>query len=164
VLEHLDDAERAVIEFSRVLRSGGRAWIAVPNGYGDMWPGFHRFQRHVDAVEGHVRHFTDRDLAQLFSRHGFALVGRRYDLFVGLYLYYRFVSYNPALKRQLIGSFVPPMGAPAAARTMSLPKRIAVAAMFTVLRTLRQFDNCFAWYRGCQVVEVTLIRRSLEAV
>lgn len=164
VLEHLDDAERAVAEFSRVLRPGGRAWIAVPNGYGDMWPCFHGLQRHIDAVEGHVRHFSDRDVRSLFARHGFRVVRRRYDLFVGLYLYYRFVSYNTAVKRRLVGSFVPQMGGTGDAPKIGLPKRLAVAGMFAVLRALRMFDNCFSWFRGCQVVEVTLVRENLLPV
>ncbi|MBV8282448.1 MAG: class I SAM-dependent methyltransferase, partial [Candidatus Eremiobacteraeota bacterium] len=109
VLEHLNDPELAVSEFARVVRPGGRAWIAVPNGYSDTWSGFHGLQKHIDVIEGHIRHFTAAELAELFDRYGFTAVAQRYDLFVGLYLYYRYVAYNPALKRRLVASIAPSM-------------------------------------------------------
>ncbi len=41
VLEHVPDPGYVAREFARVLKARGRAWIATPNSYEEMWPLFH---------------------------------------------------------------------------------------------------------------------------
>jgi SAM-dependent methyltransferase len=82
VLEHVQDDRMAVSEMARVLRSGGRMVIFVPNrGYpfethGIYWRGQYRFgniplvnylpRRQRDRLAPHVRIYTKADLAKLF--------------------------------------------------------------------------------------------------
>jgi SAM-dependent methyltransferase len=83
VLEHVQDDAQAVREMVRVLRSGGRAVIFVPNrGYpfethGVYWRGEYRFGNIPlvnylprvwrDKLAPHVRVYTERDLEKLFA-------------------------------------------------------------------------------------------------
>jgi SAM-dependent methyltransferase len=83
VLEHVQDDCQAALEMVRVLRSGGRAVIFVPNrGYpfethGIYWRGRYHFgniplvnylpRRVRDRLAPHVRVYTARDLQALFS-------------------------------------------------------------------------------------------------
>jgi SAM-dependent methyltransferase len=83
VLEHVQDDRQAVQEMVRVLHSGGRAVIFVPNrGYpfethGIYWRGRYHFgniplvnylpRRVRDRLAPHVRVYTTRDLQSLFS-------------------------------------------------------------------------------------------------
>jgi len=163
VLEHLLNPVLAAAELSRVLKPGGRIWVATPNSYDDTWVGFHRFQRQVDRVEGHFRHFSAGDLGRLFGAHGCAVVAVRYDLFLGLYIYYRFVSYNPLLKRWLLRVVAPEVAEGNCRRghvAQARPGRQSLAKVmaFAVLRALRWFDEFFSSSPKCQVVEVTLIK------
>jgi SAM-dependent methyltransferase len=83
VLEHVQDDVLAVREMVRVLHSGGRAVIFVPNrGYpfethGIYWRGNYQFgniplvnylpRRWRDRLAPHVRVYSRRDLGKLFS-------------------------------------------------------------------------------------------------
>jgi ubiquinone/menaquinone biosynthesis C-methylase UbiE len=59
VLEHIEDDNAAVAEFSRIVKPGGYALITVPTPP-EPWP-----------MEGHVREgYTEPQLTGLFSRHG----------------------------------------------------------------------------------------------
>jgi SAM-dependent methyltransferase len=84
VLEHVQDDRTCVQEMVRVLRTGGRIAIFVPNrGYpfethGIYWRGRYRFgniplanylpRRLRDRLAPHVRIYTSRDLERLFAR------------------------------------------------------------------------------------------------
>ena len=84
VLEHVQDDRTCVQEMVRVLRTGGRIAIFVPNrGYpfethGIYWRGHYRFgniplanylpRRLRDRLAPHVRIYTRRDLERLFAR------------------------------------------------------------------------------------------------
>lgn len=83
VLEHVQDDAQAVREIVRVLQSGGRVVIFVPNrGYpfethGIYWRGEYKFgniplvnylpRAWRDKLAPHVRVYTKRDLAKLFE-------------------------------------------------------------------------------------------------
>ena len=83
VLEHVQDDAQAMREMVRVLRTGGRAVIFVPNrGYpfethGVYWRGKYRFgniplinylpRAWRDKLAPHVRVYTKRDLEKLFD-------------------------------------------------------------------------------------------------
>ncbi len=63
VLEHIPDDDRAMAEVFRVLRPGGRFFIAVPADP-RLW------SAHDEAV-GHVRRYTRETLTALLARGGF---------------------------------------------------------------------------------------------
>ncbi|MCL2542918.1 MAG: class I SAM-dependent methyltransferase [Nocardioidaceae bacterium] len=62
VFEHIDDDAAVASEAARVLRSGGRALIAVPAGP-DLWSG------HDEAL-GHVRRYERETLAAVLEEAG----------------------------------------------------------------------------------------------
>lgn len=160
VYEHVPDTGAVAAEFARVLKPGGRIWIATPNSYEHTWPIFHALQHEIDRVEGHYRHFSADDINAEFAPLGLRVAMVRYDLFLGLFLYYRFVAYNAAVKRRILGALDPSLltsslgGPPDNAH--SALRRLARGAAFAVMRGLRRVDSLFDRYRGCQVIEVTL--------
>ena len=62
VLEHIEDDDRAVQEFHRVLREGATALIAVPADP-RLWSAH-------DVAVGHVRRYTRGSLVPLLERNG----------------------------------------------------------------------------------------------
>ena len=62
VLEHIDDDDRAVQEFRRVLRRGATALVAVPADP-RLWSAH-------DVAVGHVRRYTRGSLVPLLERNG----------------------------------------------------------------------------------------------
>lgn len=163
VLEHLPDPALAISELSRVVKRGGRMWIATPNSYDDTWSVFHGLQHYIDKVEFHFRHFSAQELRLMFATYGCEVVNVNYDLFAGLWLYYKMVSYNPRLKKRLLKVVAPEIAAgscragtsSAPNAGSSIPKTIA----FAVLRALRKFDEMFSKSPLCQVIEVTVIKK-----
>jgi SAM-dependent methyltransferase len=99
VLEHVQDDRLAVSEILRVLRSGGRAVIFVPNrGYpfethGIYWRGRYHFgniplvnflpRRLRDHLAPHVRAYSRRDLERLFS--GLPVIIVKHTIIFGAY-------------------------------------------------------------------------------
>jgi SAM-dependent methyltransferase len=74
VLEHIPDAEHALLEARRVLRRGGRLLLTVPF-HGRVQAaliGLTRFDAHFDPRGQHVRFFTARSLAGILDAAGFA--------------------------------------------------------------------------------------------
>jgi SAM-dependent methyltransferase len=74
VLEHIPDAEHALLESRRVLRRGGRLLLTVPF-HGRVQAaliGLTRFDAHFDPRGQHVRFFTARSLAGILDAAGFA--------------------------------------------------------------------------------------------
>ena len=65
VLEHIDDDDRVVQEFHRVLRQGAAALIAVPADP-RLWSAH-------DVAVGHVRRYTRGTLVPLLERNGLAV-------------------------------------------------------------------------------------------
>ena len=141
-------------------------WIATPNSYKDTWRIFHGLQHRIDEVEGHYRHFSSNDFVKLFGQHNCDVVNVRYDVFVALYLYYRFVAYNPKLKRRMLSLVAPELVAGtcrsgSALRDVVKPSLIKRSA-FALLRSLRFFDGLFSFWRRCQIIEVTVQKRSQD--
>lgn len=166
VIEHVPDPAAVIAEFSRIVRPGGRVWIATPNSYDDMLPLFRAHHRHVDNIEGHYRHFSKLDFEELLEPVGFGIVGVRYDAWLFLYLYYHFVSYNPSIKRALIGTIDPALLESSVSSGGATPpkrrsaRRLLKSCAFGILRTLRALDSPFVRSKACQIIEVTAERRA----
>jgi ubiquinone/menaquinone biosynthesis C-methylase UbiE len=62
VLEHVPDDQAALRELARVLRSGGRAWVTVPHGLGNISPVFRPANRRHDRRLGHLRRYEAETL------------------------------------------------------------------------------------------------------
>lgn len=166
VIEHVPDPAAVIAEFGRIVRPGGRVWIATPNSYKEMLPLFRSHHRHVDEIEGHYRHFSRADFEELLQPAGFGITDVRYDAWVFLYLYYHFVSYNPSFKRVLIGTIDPALLASSVSTGISTvskrhsPRSLLKSAAFGVLRALRLLDSPFVRSSSCQIIEVTAERRA----
>jgi SAM-dependent methyltransferase len=65
VLEHLDDDRRAVREYGRVLKPGGRLLVTVP-AYGWLWSA-------ADDRAGHRRRYARHQLAAVVAAEGFTV-------------------------------------------------------------------------------------------
>jgi SAM-dependent methyltransferase len=61
VLEHLDEPDKSLREFCRVLVPGGRLVVSVPDGLGP------------DHCAEHVQAFTEQSLRDVLSRQGFTV-------------------------------------------------------------------------------------------
>ena len=165
VLEHVPDPLGVATEFCRVLKPGGRVWLATPNSYDDTARIFHAHQRRVDEIEGHLCHFGARDIERLFGPLGFECTAIRYDTFVALWLYYRFVAYSP-LKARLMPFVAPEIAVRAGmqaaephAQQASGLKLAARAVAFSLMRAARSFDDLFGASKYGQVIEVTLTKK-----
>jgi ubiquinone/menaquinone biosynthesis C-methylase UbiE/uncharacterized protein YbaR (Trm112 family) len=64
VLEHLPDDHAALQELARVLKPGGRAWVTVPHGLGNVAPVFRRANRRHDIRLGHLRRYEAETLVE----------------------------------------------------------------------------------------------------
>jgi len=85
VLEHVENDASAVMEFRRVLKSGGICVVTVPAnprlwGIDDEWV-------------GHVRRYQKRELLDLFESNGFRVKRIRYWGFLFLRIYRQIVSW-----------------------------------------------------------------------
>lgn len=76
VLEHLDPEDSAVRELTRVVRPGGRLFIAVP-AYQWAWSDF-------DRDIGHRRRYTKRRLVEALRAHGLTVQRATY-IFAGTF-------------------------------------------------------------------------------
>ena len=113
VLEHVQDDRLAAHEMARVLRSGGRAVIFVPNrGYpfethGIYWNGRYHFgniplvnylpRRWRNRLAPHVRVYSARDLVELFAGLGVQVVEKT----VIFGAYDNIIARRPALGKAL---------------------------------------------------------------
>ena len=76
VLEHVADTQRLMSEARRVLRSGGRLAIAVPD-HGRLQRALTAlvsFESHHDPLEPTLRYYTRRSLAALLAEFGYGEV------------------------------------------------------------------------------------------
>jgi ubiquinone/menaquinone biosynthesis C-methylase UbiE len=62
VLEHVPNDQAALRELARVLRPGGRAWVTVPHGLGNVAPVFRPANRRHDQRLGHLRRYEAETL------------------------------------------------------------------------------------------------------
>jgi len=92
VLEHLEDDERAVQEFHRVLKKGGIAIITVP-AHPELWS-------LDDQWSGHKRRYKKEELEKLFEKNHFQTLSCYYWGFPLLRIYYQFF-YPRWLKKKL---------------------------------------------------------------
>lgn len=77
VLEHIPADQRAMNEIARVLRPGGRAAVTVPSWLPERicWQ---LSDDYHNTPGGHVRIFTQRELASKLSRSGLAVTGHHH--------------------------------------------------------------------------------------
>lgn len=73
VLEHIPNDDEVIKEISRVMKSGGRVFITVPNTYSRIPPIFWIPYMIHDRRVGHLRHYRAEDLARKFLKVGFRL-------------------------------------------------------------------------------------------
>lgn len=73
VLEHIHNDFLAVQEIARVVKTGGKVFITVPNSYFYM-PGVLGIMNLIhDPRIGHLRHYYAPDLIRMFEQNGFKL-------------------------------------------------------------------------------------------
>jgi ubiquinone/menaquinone biosynthesis C-methylase UbiE len=70
VLEHVAEHQRALAEIARVLKPGGRAYVAVPHCYAKTPWLLGLLNRINDRLVGHLRHYSRQDLADLAQACG----------------------------------------------------------------------------------------------
>lgn len=70
VLEHLETDDVCVSEIGRVLSDTGSVYISVPNTYLRMWPFLWPLYLWWDKKLGHMRHYSEHSLTELFSYAG----------------------------------------------------------------------------------------------
>lgn len=93
VLEHLEQDEKAVGEFFRVLRTGGFCIVTVP-AHPHLWD-------KNDKWAGHIRRYTKEVLKNLFSKKGFEIVQCHYWGFPLVRFFHRFI-YLPMVNNKII--------------------------------------------------------------
>lgn len=85
LLEHLQDAEKAVAEIARVLKKGGKAVLATPDYARWHW---HLIEQFTAYKDDHVTKFTRKKLEAMCRRAGLEPVGHNYVAacdFIGSY-------------------------------------------------------------------------------
>jgi ubiquinone/menaquinone biosynthesis C-methylase UbiE len=70
LLEHVVDHHGAMAEIARVLKPGGKAFIAVPHEYSKTPWALGILYRYSDWLEGHLRHYSKDDMAKALSQLG----------------------------------------------------------------------------------------------
>lgn len=70
VLEHVAEHERAMAEIARVLKPGGRAYVAVPHAYEKTPLLLGLLNRVNDRLVGHLRHYSRAELLAPFAAAG----------------------------------------------------------------------------------------------
>jgi SAM-dependent methyltransferase len=70
VLEHVVEHERAMAEIARVLKPGGRAYVAVPHSYAKTPFLLGLLNRINDRRVGHLRHYSREDLLRVLEGAG----------------------------------------------------------------------------------------------
>lgn len=70
VLEHVAEDRRAMAEIARVLKPGGRAYVAVPHTYAKTPLLLGLLNRINDRLVGHLRHYSRQDLLDGFGSTG----------------------------------------------------------------------------------------------
>jgi ubiquinone/menaquinone biosynthesis C-methylase UbiE len=70
LLEHVVDDRRAMAEILRVLKPGGRAFLAVPHEYAKTPWALAVLYRYSDWLESHLRHYSRADLLEAMRSLG----------------------------------------------------------------------------------------------
>lgn len=101
VLEHVEDVNEQVSQLSRLLKSGGRLVIAVPNYqsydalyYQDQWAAW--------DVPRHLSHFNPTTMGAIISDFGFKSIdiqGLKWDAYYVSYLSERYLGHSLPLLR-----------------------------------------------------------------
>src|SRR3989344_2898266 len=67
ILEHIPDENKAIIEWMRILKKGGRLYITVPLKFKYIWPFFWPVNYIHDRRIGHLRRYDLNDLQDKFN-------------------------------------------------------------------------------------------------
>ncbi len=78
VLEHIIDDYQVVKELYRVTKPGGVIFVMVPNTYLTMNPVFIIPYLIHDKKVGHIRHYSLKQVTELFTKEGFKYVEASY--------------------------------------------------------------------------------------
>lgn len=79
VIEHLYNDRRAITEISRVSAAGAKVFITVPNTYLRIWFFLWPFYYFMDKNIGHLRHYSEEKLKEMFSDNRLAYRGIFYN-------------------------------------------------------------------------------------
>jgi len=139
VLEHIDYPDRAVSEVRRVLKKGGKCFLAVPLE-ASLWTAhgilFKIFGIKVkEKTYGHVQQFSQKDLVKLLKRHGFDVVSVSY----GDYFLFQAVDVLYQLYLKLSGKRVQELGYTLRKRS-AIPKTI-ISLIFFIFVALTFFET-----------------------
>lgn len=67
ILEHIPNEEKAIFEWKRILKKGGKIFIVVPIKYRFIWPIFWPLNYINDRMVGHLRRYDAEDLKRKFD-------------------------------------------------------------------------------------------------
>ena len=98
VLEHVVEHEQAMAEIGRVLKPGGRAYVAVPHTYVKTPFLLGILNRINDRVVGHLRHYSADDLKNSFEGQGLQVVKVIYHAHSIKLLQFLLEKLRPAMK------------------------------------------------------------------
>ena len=67
VLEHIPEESKAITEWKRILKRGGKMFVTVPLKYQYNWPFLIPINYFYDKKIGHLRRYTKEDLERKFN-------------------------------------------------------------------------------------------------
>jgi len=73
VLEHIVNDKQSAEEFYRVLKPRGKLFVNVPNDFAKISPLFRLPYEMHDRKIGHLRHYSEEDIINLFGRDRFRI-------------------------------------------------------------------------------------------
>ncbi len=100
VLEHVVEHEKAMAEIARILKPGGRAYVAVPHCYAKTPFFLALINRVNDRIVGHLRHYSEAELKAPFEKAGLRWIKTIYH------------AHSVKLTQFLMEKFVPSMKRP----------------------------------------------------
>lgn len=89
ILEHIPDDTAALHEIYRVIKKGGKLYLASPNDKKDIFFAFRRYRSRCDVATGHLRSgYSKEDIISKLEKEGF-----RIDKYKGVNYIFRIFIY-----------------------------------------------------------------------